>query len=144
MLAAMKPLIAGAEPCFLVGDFNTASHLDYADFPWPSSLVCLEAGLVDSYRELHPANRKYPGSFASDDPGITWTPKPAEEPEDVFDRIDFIYYSKGDGARPLSSAELDERNSVQPWPSDHRAVLSTFALRGPQPSYKPGNATVPR
>jgi len=136
LLAAMKPQIAGPEPCFLVGDFNTPSHLDYANFPWPSSIVCIAAGLVDSYRELHPNNRKFPGQFTFDEPGITWTPKTGEEPEGVFDRIDFIYYSKGDGAKPTTSIELDQRNSVNPWPSDHRAVMTTFAITPPSPSNK--------
>lgn len=131
LLAAMKPLIAGPEPCFLVGDFNAPSHLDYADLPWPTSIACINAGLVDSYRELHPGNRKHPGQFAFDEPGITWTPKTAEEPEGVFDRIDFIHYSKGDGAKPANSIELDQRNSVNPWPSDHRAVITTFAITPP-------------
>lgn len=136
LLAVMKPFVAGPEPCFLVGDFNAPSHLDYADFPWPTSVGCIEAGLGDSYRELHTENRKYPGLFAFDAPGITWTPKTAEEPEGVFDRIDFIYYSKGDGAKPTTSAELDQRNNVKPWPSDHRAVMTTFTLDPPRPASK--------
>jgi hypothetical protein len=108
-------------------------HLDYANFPWPTSVACTDAGLADSYRELHPDNRKYPGLFAANDPGITWTPKIAEEPEGVFDRIDFIHYSTGDGVKPIRSVELDERNGVNPWPSDHRAVLTTFAITPPMP-----------
>ena len=84
-----------------------------------------------SYRELHPDNRKLPGRFPASDPGITWTPKVTEEPEGVFDRIDFIYYSKGDGVKPTRSIELDERNCVNPWPSDHRAVLTTIAIAPP-------------
>jgi endonuclease/exonuclease/phosphatase family metal-dependent hydrolase len=136
LLAAMKPLIAGPEPCFLVGDFNAPSHLDYASFPWPTSIACANAGLIDSYRELHLDNRKFPGKFAFDEPGITWTPKTAEEPEGVFDRIDFVHYSEADGARPTESIELDQRNSVNPWPSDHRAVITTFAITPPTSSNK--------
>jgi endonuclease/exonuclease/phosphatase family metal-dependent hydrolase len=131
LLKAMAPYIASAEPCFLVGDFNAPSHLDYTSFPWPTSIACTNAGLVDSYGELHPGNRKYPGQFAYNEPGITWTPKTAEEPQGVFDRIDFVHYSPGDGATPLQSVELDERNSINPWPSDHRAVLTTFSLTPP-------------
>jgi len=131
LLRAMAPYLASAEPCFLVGDFNAPSHHDYAAFPWPTSLACVNAGLVDSYRELHPGNRKYPGPFTYNEAGVTWTPKTAEEPEGVFDRIDFVHYSAGDGTTPLASAELDERNSINPWPSDHRAVLTTFSLTPP-------------
>ena len=140
VLTAMQPLIAGPEPCFLVGDFNAPSHLDYTNFPWPTSIACATAGLGDSYRELHPANRKYPGPFAYNEPGITWTPKTTQEPEGVFDRIDFVHYSQGDGANPTNSVELDQRNSVNPWPSDHRAVITIFAITPPTPLDK---ATLP-
>lgn len=133
VLTAMQPLIASFEPCFLVGDFNAPSHLDYAALPWPTSLACVNAGLGDSYRELHSTNRTFPAPFTYNEPGITWTPKTDQEPEGVFDRIDFVYYSPGDGATPISSSELDERNSINPWPSDHRAVLTTFTLVPPTP-----------
>ena len=131
LLAAMAPYIAGSSPCFLVGDFNAPSHLDYASYPWPTSLACDAAGLLDSYRLMHPANRTYPPAFAFDDPGITWTPMIAEEPENAFDRIDFVFFSSGDGMTLLESTDLDARNSVNPWPSDHRAVISRFTLTPP-------------
>jgi len=131
LLSAMAPWIAGPDPCFLVGDFNAPSHHDYTSFPWPTSIACTNAGLVDSYFQMHPGNRKFPGQFTYDEPGITWTPRTDQEPEGVFDRIDFVHYSPGDGATLTSSVELDGRNSVAPWPSDHRAVLSTFTLTPP-------------
>ena len=136
LLALMQPFIGGFEPCFLVGDFNAPSHLDYANVPWPTSLACVDAGLLDSYRQLHATNRTYPAPFAFNDPGITWTPKTSQEPDGVFDRIDFVYYTQGDGVLPTASIELDERNSINPWPSDHRAVLSTFNLTPPTPVAK--------
>jgi len=131
LLAAMQPLIASFEPCFLVGDFNAPSHLDYANLPWPTSVAPAEAGLGDSYRTLHSTNRTFPVAFAYNEPGITWTPKTSQEPDGVFDRIDFVHYSLGDGVTPADSIELDERNSINPWPSDHRAVLTTFTLVPP-------------
>ncbi len=131
LLSAMTPYVAGGEPCFLTGDFNAPSHYDYTSFPWPTSIACTNAGLVDSYFEIHPNNRKYPAMFAFDEPGITWTPLTSQEPNGVFDRIDFVYYSPGDGVTATNSAELDGRNSIGPWPSDHRAVLSTFLLTPP-------------
>ena len=131
LLAAMSPFLAGNEPCFLTGDFNAPSHFDYTSFPWPTSVACVDAGLGDSYTELHTGNRKYPGMFTYNEPGITWTPKTAQEPNGVFDRIDFVHYSLGDGITPGISIELDERNSINPWPSDHRAVLTTFTLTTP-------------
>ena len=131
LLAAMGPAVSGPEPVFLVGDFNAPSHFDYADVPWPTSIACTNAGLADAYQELRRTNRKFPPQFKLDEPGITWTPRPDQEPEGVFDRIDFVYYSVGDGVTVLSATELDGRNSVNPWPSDHRAVLAVFRLSPP-------------
>ena len=150
LLATMRPYLNGPDPVFLVGDFNAPSHFDYANFPWPTSIACTNAGLIDSYFEMHPGNRKFPPQFAFDDPGITWTPMTAQEPEGVFDRIDFVHYSAGDGITTLSSVELDGRNSVSPWPSDHRAVLSVFRITPPvlgsaagSPHPAPGQDQVP-
>ena len=140
VLTALQPFINGSDPCFLTGDFNAPSHLDYANFPWPTSLACINAGLKDSYRELHTTNRTYPGAFAYDDPGITWTPNLSQEPNGVFDRIDFVYYAPRNGVSAVTSQELDGRNSIDPWPSDHRAVLTTFSLIPPTPNNK---ATLP-
>jgi len=131
LLSAMAPHIAAAEPCFLTGDFNAPSHFDYTAYPWPTSIACTNAGLNDSYFVAHPNNRKFPGPFAFNERGITWTPLTNEEPHGVFDRINFVYFSAGDGVAVKSSIELDGRNSVNPWPSDHRAVLSTFVLTPP-------------
>jgi endonuclease/exonuclease/phosphatase family metal-dependent hydrolase len=142
LLAAMKPYLATAEPCFLTGDFNAPSHLDYTNFPWPTSIACTNAGLRDSYAETHPNNRKYPGAFAYNEPGITWTPKTDQEPNGVFDRIDFVHYSQGDGVSVTAAMEIDQRNSINPWPSDHRAVLTTFTLTPPQARDK-ASAPVP-
>ncbi len=128
LFALMQPALATNEPALLLGDFNAPSHLDYADFAWPESLACEARGFADSYRELHPNNRTYPGAFAFDEPGITWTPLVSEEPHGAFDRIDFVHYLTGRRLKPESSMELDGRNSVSPWPSDHRAVLTTFAI----------------
>jgi len=128
LFALLDPLLTKNEPVLLLGDFNAPSHLDYADLAWPESLGCYARGFADSYRVVHPTNRTYPGPFAFDDPGITWTPLVSEEPHDAFDRIDFVYYLTSRKLTPKSSLELDGKNSVNPWPSDHRAVLTTFAL----------------
>ncbi len=130
ILLNMSSYIATGKPCFLTGDFNVSSHLDYANVPWKCSRECVRAGLVDSYRYVHPGNRTYPPSFDFNDLGITWTPKPAREPYDIFDRIDLVY-SGGNNVVCTVSEELDSRNSVTPWPSDHRAVVSTFSLAEP-------------
>jgi endonuclease/exonuclease/phosphatase family metal-dependent hydrolase len=140
LLTLASPFIASAEPTFLVGDFNAPSHLDYAALNWPESVACYNAGLADSYRVLHTGNRTFPPPFAFDEPGITWTPGGlASEPNGVYDRIDFIYYSEG---APTSSTELDSRNSVNPWPSDHRAVLTTFTI-APPPQVAKASSPIP-
>ena len=55
----------------------------------------------------------------------------------------------GAGMPVLESTELDGRNGVSPWPSDHRAVISRFALTPPtladkasDPSPAPGATNV--
>jgi len=135
LLAVMAPYLATDEPCFLTGDFNAPSHVDYADLPWPVSVAVHAAGLLDSYHLLHATNRTFPPAFAFDEPGITWTPDGATA-DDTFDRIDFVYFSEGDGVSPLASSEQDSRNNLSRWPSDHRAVLSRFQLTPPVPLAK--------
>jgi endonuclease/exonuclease/phosphatase family metal-dependent hydrolase len=131
LLRTMAPYLAGTSPCFLVGDFNAPSHLDYSNYPWPTTVACEQAGLLDSYRLLHPNNRLYPPAFTYLDPGITWTPRTDQEPNNAFDRIDFVFFSKDETVTVSESSELDGRNSASPWPSDHRAVLSRFRLKPP-------------
>ncbi len=144
ILLNISSYIATGRPCFLTGDFNVASHLDYAAVPWKCSRECARAGLADSYHYVHPDNNdlSIPNHFEFDDPGITWTPKPAEEPSNVFDRIDFVY-GGGNNVVCTASTELDSRNSVSPWPSDHRAVVSTFGLAEPNATPKAANPAPP-
>lgn len=125
LLTLAAPFVGSAEPTFLAGDFNAPSHVDYASLNWPESVACINAGLFDSYAELHPGNRTYPPAFAPDEPGITWTPVLSQEPRGAFDRIDFVYYSSNDSVVPTASTEI---NSTV---SDHRAVISTFTLAMP-------------
>jgi hypothetical protein len=131
LLNAMAPYLATDAPCFLVGDFNAPTHLDYANYPWPTSLACYASGLLDAYEVAHPDGPTYPPAFAFNDPGITWTPMVSQEPNNAFDRIDFVYFSDGDDVTVAESTELDGRNSASPWPSDHRAVLARFTLIAP-------------
>ncbi len=132
LLGLMLPALASGEPTFLVGDFNAPSHLDYrSELAWPESLACAEHGLEDSWRAVHPDLRRWApdARFAFDEAGVTWSPIVAEEVRGVFDRIDFVYHAPAGGTVAASSVVLDERNSVAPWPSDHRAVVSSFSLR---------------
>ena len=142
-LAVIEGLAADGVPVFLVGDFNAPSHLDWTEaavgardhvvFPmaWPVSVAVEEAGLVDSYREANPDPVA--------DPGLTW---PANRPHvDGYnpyangapaDRIDFVY--AGGPLRTIESELVGEEGepgvdiAVSPWPTDHRATMSTFEV----------------
>lgn len=123
----IQPYVNKDTPIIIAGDFNSCSHLDwtqraaslhygYAAEKLPTSRYMLEQGFSDSFRELHPDEVKRPeGTFAV----ILGNLQTA--------RIDFIYYNKEKGLKPLSSkivrttAEIDDV-----WPSDHAAVLTTF------------------
>jgi endonuclease/exonuclease/phosphatase family metal-dependent hydrolase len=148
-LAAVKPSLAAARkleaqhvPVFLTGDFNTPSYRDWTPatvgarpqmlFPmrWPVSIATEKAGFVDSFRAVYPD--------PVTDPGLTWPAKrpnvPGWDPgvNSPADRIDFVYAS---GAKTLDSRIVGERHGpevsvpVDPWPSDHRSVVSTFEIR---------------
>jgi len=118
-------------PVVLVGDFNTPSHLDWPGVEWPVTKAAEEAGLCDSYREVHPD----PVS----DPGHTWSPVHVEHEDgsgrpEPQDRIDFVLY-RGRGLRVLDSRVVVSGTvRVWPevadnaWPSDHAAVVTTFGL----------------
>jgi endonuclease/exonuclease/phosphatase family metal-dependent hydrolase len=122
--------IGSATPVVLVGDFNSPSHLDRPDVEWPVTKAAEEAGLRDSYREAHPD--------PSAAPGHTWSPiHPVHEdgsgrPEPQ-DRIDYILHR---GLTVLDSRTV-VTGTLRPWPdvadndwpSDHAAVLTTFAVR---------------
>ncbi|MEV6513373.1 HAD-IA family hydrolase [Streptomyces sp. NPDC051642] len=118
-----------AVPVVLVGDFNSPSHLDWPDVEWPVTKAAADAGLRDSYREVHPD--------PAADPGYTWSPiHPVNEDgsgrAEPQDRIDYVLH------RGLTV--LDSRTFVvgtpspwpnvsgNCWPSDHAAVLTVFAV----------------
>lgn len=145
VLDAMAPHLAraGSIPVLLTGDFNVPSHLDWTaatalthggigPVAWPVTLCVEKAGLLDSFRVLHPD----PATVA----GNSWsTLQKGTEPQD---RIDFIFY-KG-ALRPVSSelyATAVEKTigrwgeDTAPivdntWPSDHFAVRTKFVVSG--------------
>ncbi|MHB8459538.1 MAG: endonuclease/exonuclease/phosphatase family protein [Candidatus Limnocylindrales bacterium] len=141
-LTVLPRLVAAGIPVFLAGDFNAPSHLDWiaasvglrthlrAPIDWPVSRAIEAAGFRDTWRDIHPDPVV--------EPGLTWwAARPAigghgpghGEPED---RIDVIYAAGpsttldsrivGEVGRP------DVAIGVEPWPSDHRAVVSTFQV----------------
>ncbi|MFJ9543218.1 HAD-IA family hydrolase [Streptomyces sp. NPDC101225] len=120
-----------AVPVILTGDFNCPSHLDRTDVAWPVTRAAEAAGLRDSYREAHPD----PGRA----PGHTWSPVHTRNEDDPSrrepqDRIDYVLYD-GRGLRVVDSRTVvtgTPRNwpdvAGNDWPSDHAAVLTTFAF----------------
>mgnify|MGYP001193896431 CR=1 FL=1 len=105
-------------PTFMLGDFNTVSHLDWTDTPkkeLPVTSFLEEKGFIDAYRVIHPLPEM--------SPGYTWTPDLSRGPNETQDRIDYIFY-KGP-IRPLSMKVIDGPD----WPSDHRAVFGRFFLQ---------------
>jgi endonuclease/exonuclease/phosphatase family metal-dependent hydrolase len=140
-LAAARELSAHGIPVVLLGDFNAPSHRDWTEnteklrphmrYPvaWPTSVAAEDSGLVDVYR-LH-----FPDPVSH--PGLTW---PADRPfvkgynpakrGDAEDRIDLMF--AGPGANSLNVTLVGEVGSeysdivVEPWPTDHRAIVATF------------------
>ncbi|MGG2459740.1 HAD-IA family hydrolase [Streptomyces sp. RGM 3693] len=144
ILAAMAGQLTDRDttPVLLVGDFNAPSHLDwtrataplhggYGPVDWPVTKAAEDAGLRDSYRVAHPDPLR--------EPGFTWSPvhdahedgSGRPEPQD---RIDFVLYSGSRLDVRDATAYVNGSNALFPdvagndWPSDHAAVLTTFAL----------------
>ncbi|MFI1355754.1 HAD-IA family hydrolase [Streptomyces sp. NPDC020898] len=126
-----ESVVDDSTPVVLVGDFNTPSHLDWPGVEWPVTKAAAEAGLRDSYREVHPDPVR--------DPGHTWSPVHVEHEDgsgraEPQDRIDFVLHN-GRGLRVRDSrVVVSGAVRVWPevadnvWPSDHAAVLTTFGL----------------
>ena len=139
ILRAMAPHLAGSTPVFLVGDFNAPSHRDWVPaaaslhcgytVDWPVSRAVENAGLVDSFRTVHPNPVTAQGN--------TWSPvypkhngsTGVDEPQD---RIDFVYATR---ATPLTSAAVVlgtptpvPNHAANEWPSDHAAVVTRFRI----------------
>lgn len=131
---------ASGAPVFFVGDFNEPSHLDWTQsaadaglnfgmkVEWPASRAVANAGFVDAFRQLRPDE--------IGDRAETWTPgypPPVLGPNEVHDRIDFVYAMPS--ATPISAQVLgfdaNDGNTdigLDPYPSDHRSVVIEFDL----------------
>lgn len=153
-LDAVGPLLKNGERVILCGDFNEPSHLDWTQraaekgmdrlvknptatplrfkIAWKGSKLLEQLGLSDAYRVV------FPDEVAK--PGNTWTPPyPNGTPgrrkwdDQVLIRIDRIYFG-GDGVKALDAAVIGESAETSDivydgrWPSDHRAVVATFAI----------------
>lgn len=134
-LEVLSYLVSAGMPVFLAGDFNAPSHLDWTEdmvgvrkqihyaMEWTISRAVMDAGFRDSFRDIHPDPKTEPGlTWWANRPQVTgWNPNP----DDPQDRIDFIYAMGS--VETLESVVIGEE-SVSPYPSDHRAVMSTFAV----------------
>lgn len=134
---------------FLTGDFNVPSHLDWTNatksshfgvaVKWPVSTKLQQLNIRDSYREIRPNPATHPAN--------TWTPglNGHIEPNEVHDRIDFVYASGP--STTLDSKIVGENGTnadivLTPWPSDHRAVVSTFSAQLATTPDLSGGATI--
>lgn len=138
------------EPSHLDWTALTRSRFDHHGVvvPWTTTKAFEAAGFIDSYRERYPNPLINPGfTWPSDNVGapvdqLTWTPKADER-----DRIDYILYHPDDRLRLTDSVIVGPRRTIvrservpergrdrflEPtwtWPTDHKAVLSTFNVR---------------
>lgn len=136
LIAELQPVLARGEPVFLTGDFNEPSHLDWTpraaaaglcplSVNYPSTLSVTSAGMRDAYRTVFPDEVLRPGR--------TWTPTTRpDDPKDHHDRIDFVFFA-GAGVGVKQCQIVGEKGDfsdlvVNPYPSDHRAVVATFDL----------------
>lgn len=144
-VAALTGLIDEGVPALLLGDFNAPSRLDWTPetvglrdqihyaVDWPVSRFVEEAGFRDTYREAHPdpaANEGLTWPSGRPRPPGAWSPGPHAP----ADRIDFIYAA---GAVQTLGSDLigesggpDVTIDVDPWGTDHRAVVSELSVEG--------------
>jgi endonuclease/exonuclease/phosphatase family metal-dependent hydrolase len=144
VLTSLSELSPTGMPIFLTGDFNSPSHLDWTNgltevrdevkFPveWPVTVAVEKAGFIDTYRTARP------NPIA--EPGVTWTygyPYPRLAPNEVIDRIDLVFATsnvevvKSEIIGPSGSPNVDI--GITPYPSDHRAIVSTVRVTPVEP-----------
>jgi len=136
LLLAEIASVTDVDAVFVGGDFNEPSHRDWTEraaqagrhplaVQFPTTLRLEAAGFVDTYRS------RYPDEVAK--PGFTWTPTTAaDDKSDHHDRIDYVFV-RAAGATVLSAAVVGEKMPdaeivVTPWPSDHRAIVTTVSI----------------
>jgi endonuclease/exonuclease/phosphatase family metal-dependent hydrolase len=125
-----------ADASFVFGDFNEPSGRDWTaeaveagnqpiEVEWPTTKAIEDEGFVDAYREANPD--------PVEKPAFTWTP--TSEPTvkwDHHDRIDFVFARADDltveDSSIVGESEANAEIVVDPWPSDHRAVVATVSF----------------
>ena len=142
-LDSLQPQLAAGDPVFFTGDFNAPSWRDWTpevvdalgwqpttlryraprfSVRWPTSLVMEDAGFRDSFREVRPD--------AIAEPGFTWTSGHPASPRGTCS-TGSTSCGRRARRRLVSSRVVGDDDPisdvvVEPWPSDHRAVVSTF------------------
>ena len=152
-IAANRIVIVGGdynEPSHLDWIDETKNMRDHQGLvvPWDVSLLLEKAGYKDSYREIYPDPVTHPGfTYPANAQGaainkLTWAPK-ADERE----RIDYIHYYPNESLELVSTtivapkgdiyrAQRDTTSSADPlrlpvgiWPTDHKALVTIFAVK---------------
>jgi hypothetical protein len=133
---ALAGLAAAGVPAFLTGDLNSPSHLDWTaatvdarrqvryPLDWPVTETLAQSGFTDSYRAVHPDPAADPGlTWPAERPKVrgAWNPSP-NAPQDRIDTIQSV------GPATATTSDVITEDQVDPWPSDHRAVVSTFSV----------------
>lgn len=139
LLDGLSEVVKADMPLVLTGDFNSPSHLDWTEagvknrgykaYPvqWPVTVALAQAGFKDTYRAAHPDPVAKPGN--------TWTygyPHPRLRENEAIDRIDLVFAAGP--VEVLNSQIVGPENTpdvdvpVTPYPSDHRAVVSTLRV----------------
>jgi len=136
LVAEIKAVLPEGLPVFVTGDFNEPSHLDWTaasvkashcplEVPWPTTQTVESLGFVDAYRSVYFDPVK--------DRGLTWTPTTKlTDPKDRHDRIDFVF--AGGAKVAVKAVRIVGENQeaadvvVDPYPSDHRAVMAEVEI----------------
>ncbi|MER7675906.1 endonuclease/exonuclease/phosphatase family protein [Streptomyces sp. NPDC096934] len=140
LVAALRPDLDSRTPVVLAAGLASPSHRDWTSrtasahggvgrVRWPVTEALEKAGLVDAFREAHPAPEKAPG--------ITWSPvRPRREdgggaePQDRIDQIQYAGRLKVVEAHSLFTGwpRPVPDTAANGWPSDHAAAVVTFSL----------------
>lgn len=143
LLPVWRSVIDSGMPLLLTGDFNSPSHRDWTEgavgslphvryaVEWPVTVAVESVGLADTFREAH--------SFDAH-PGRTWTygyPYPRLAADETIDRIDLVFASEGvdvlDSRVVGQTGTPDVDVEIDPYPADHRAVVSTVVVDPVEP-----------
>lgn len=143
LAAAVRADATGADttPVIVLADLESPSSADWTAatasahcsvgaVAWPVPAQLASAGLTDTYRAAHPDPAKAAGN--------SWSPIVATDPAtgtaEPQDRIDYVYSAGADlvvlGSNTLVAGWPSAKNVAgNAWPSNHRAVVTTFRLQ---------------